>query len=68
MKDKREVVMPDHQVYKDVEEAMRHYLEAQDAGLPAEEVERLRLILESQIKAAHQYHSDAMGRAPLSRH
>jgi len=47
---------------------MRHYLEAQDAGLPAEEVERLRLILESQIKAAHQYHSDAMGRAPLNRH
>ncbi|RSC25340.1 hypothetical protein EGT09_02525 [Pseudomonas putida] len=68
MKDKREVVMPDHQVYKDVEEAMKRHLEAQEAGLPAQEVERLRLILESQIKAAHQYHSDAMGRAPLNRH
>ena len=42
-----ETLLPDHPAYIEAVEAMRRYHEAQDAGAPANEVERLRLIAES---------------------
>lgn len=59
--DKTEVPMPDHPVYQDATEALRHYLEAKESGAPAQEVERLRLIADAQIKAASDYHLSASG-------
>ncbi|MDV9031724.1 hypothetical protein Q7C30_006380 [Pseudomonas sp. RAC1] len=61
------VPMPDHQVYKDATEAMREYLLAREAGAPAHELERLRLIADAQIKAASAYQPDSIGYQPIDR-
>ncbi|AXO88458.1 hypothetical protein DZC75_10790 [Pseudomonas parafulva] len=65
--DKTEVPMPDHPVYQDATEALRQYLEAKESGAPAQEVERLRLIADAQIKAASAYQLDSMGYQPIDR-
>lgn len=56
-----EVLMPDHPMYTDAVDAMKRYHEAQAAGEPAEEVERLRLIAESQFQAVTDYQLKALG-------
>ncbi|HDS1693703.1 hypothetical protein GEV38_07095 [Pseudomonas sp. 13159349] len=56
-----EVLMPDHPMYTDAVDAMRRYHEAQGAGRPADEVERLRLIAESQFQAVTDYQLKALG-------
>ena len=65
--DKTEVLMPDHPVYQDATEALRQYLEAKESGAPVQEVERLRLIADAQIKAASAYQLDSMGYQPIHR-
>lgn len=49
-------------------EALRTYHNAQDAGAPAEEVERLRRIAESAYQAVTDYQLYALGHQPLVRH
>lgn len=49
-------------------EALRLYHNAQDAGVPAEEVERLRVIAESAYQAVTDYQLFALGHQPLIRH
>lgn len=49
-------------------EALRTYHDAQDAGAPEEEVERLRLIAESSYQAVTEYQLYALGHQPLTRH
>ena len=44
-------------------EAMRHYHEAQDAGAPPDEVERLRLLAESLFEAVSDYQSRVIAKA-----
>ncbi|WP_252088914.1 hypothetical protein [Pseudomonas sp. MWU13-3659] len=48
--------------------ALRRYHEAQDAGAPPEEIERLSLIAESAYKAVTDYQLYALGHQPLTRH
>jgi len=50
-----EILMPDHAMYTDAVDALRRYHEAQRAGGHADEVERLRLIAESQFQAVSDY-------------
>ena len=47
---------------------LRRYHEAQDAGAPPEEIERLSLIAESAYKAVTDYQLYALGHQPLTRH
>jgi hypothetical protein len=49
MPKKSKILPPDHPAYTEVIEAMRRYRDSQDTGTPAIEVERLRLIAESQL-------------------
>lgn len=49
-------------------DALRRYHEAQDAGAPPGEVERLRVIAESAYQAVTDYQLYALGRQPLTRH
>lgn len=49
-------------------EALRTYHNAQAAGVPAEEVERLRVIAESAYQAVTDYQLYALGHQPLIRH
>lgn len=49
-------------------EALRLYHNAQAAGVPPEEVERLRLIAESAYQAVTDYQLYALGHQPLIRH
>ncbi len=49
-------------------EALRTYHDAQDAGAPEEEVERLRRIAESAYQAVTDYQLFALGHQPLIRH
>ncbi|MFJ4385466.1 hypothetical protein ACIP02_14095 [Pseudomonas sp. NPDC089408] len=56
-----EVLMPDHPMYTDAVDAMKRYHDAQVAGRPADEVERLRLIAESQFQAVTDYQLKALG-------
>lgn len=55
------ILYPDHPMYTDAVDAMRRYHEAQKAGRPADEVERLRLIAESQFQAVTDYQLKALG-------
>ncbi|MNR55735.1 hypothetical protein D3C85_1761680 [compost metagenome] len=48
-------------MYTDAVDALRRYHEAQGAGRPADEVERLRLIAESQFQAVTDYQLKALG-------
>ncbi|MCE1055910.1 hypothetical protein [Pseudomonas alloputida] len=54
------ILYPDHPMYTDAVDAMRRYHEAQRAGRPADEVERLRLIAESQFQAVTDYQLKAL--------
>ncbi|MCU7281714.1 hypothetical protein OC926_17835 [Pseudomonas peradeniyensis] len=49
-------------------EALRTYHNAQTAEVPAEEVERLRVIAESAFQAVNEYQLYALGHQPLTRH
>ena len=55
-------MLPDDPMYADAVAAMKRYHEAQAAGLPTEEVERLRQIAESQFQAVNEYQLRALGR------
>jgi len=48
-------------MYADAVEAMKRYHEAQDSGRACEEIERLRLIAESQFRAVTEYQLKAFG-------
>ena len=48
-------------MYTEAPDAMKRYNEALTAGRPAEEIERLRLIAESQFQAVNQYQLKALG-------
>ena len=48
--------------------SLRHYHEAQVAGAPPEQVERLRLMAESAYQAVSDYQLYALGYQPLTRH
>ncbi|MFJ4256825.1 hypothetical protein ACIP01_07685 [Pseudomonas monteilii] len=61
MAHKPAVLYPDHRMYTDAVEAMRQYHEAQASGSPAEQVERLRKIAESQFQAVNDYQLEALG-------
>ncbi len=62
MKHKPPALYPDHPMYTDAVDALRHYHEAQAADGPADEVERLRLIAEAQFQAVNEYQLKALGR------
>ncbi|WP_216891724.1 hypothetical protein [Pseudomonas putida] len=61
MTKKSPVLYPDHPMYTDAMVAMKKYHEAQALGSPAEEVERLRLIAESQFRAVNEYQLKSLG-------
>jgi hypothetical protein len=61
MKCKPPILFPDHPMYTDAVEALKRYDEAQASGEPAEEVERLRMIAESQFQAVTDYQLKALG-------
>ncbi|MCY1419371.1 hypothetical protein D9M71_349590 [compost metagenome] len=62
MKRKPPILYPDHPMYTDAVEAWKRYREAQASGAPAEEMERLRMIAESQCQAVTDYQLKALGR------
>jgi hypothetical protein len=55
-------------MYTNAVDAMKRYHEAQASGEPVEEVERLRLIAESQFQAVNDYQLRALGRPGGSVH
>ena len=63
-----EILPPDHPAYTEAVEAMRRYHEAQEAGAPAVEVERLRLIAESLFQAVTDYQMKAFGIGDVTTH
>lgn len=48
--------------------ALRQYHEAQTAGVPPDQVERLRLIAESAYQAVTDYQLYALGHQPITKH
>ena len=62
MKCKPPILFPDHPMYTDAVAAWRRHHESKASGAPAEEVERLRLVAESQFQAATDYQLRALGR------
>ena len=54
-------LLPDDPMYAEAVAAMKRYHEAQAAGQPAEDVERLRQIAESQFQAVNDYQLRALG-------
>ncbi|MFV3337934.1 hypothetical protein [Pseudomonas sp. 43(2021)] len=61
MKCKPPILYPDHPMYTDAVEALKRYHEALASDEPAEEVERLRMIAESQFQAVTDYQLKALG-------
>jgi len=61
MKQTPPILYPDHVMYADAVKAMKHYHESQDSGRSCEEIERLRLIAESQFRAVTEYQLKALG-------
>lgn len=55
-------VLPDDPMYADAVAAVKLYHDAQVAGQSAKEVERLRVIAESQFQAVNDYQLRALGR------
>ncbi|MFK3774093.1 hypothetical protein [Pseudomonas sp. NPDC089406] len=49
-------------------DAQRRYHEAHDAGAPADEVERLRLLADSLFQTVTDYQLDAVGHQRQTRH
>lgn len=68
MTDTSSLLPPDHRMYADAVEAMKRYHQAQADGLSPSEVERLRLIAESQFQAITDYQLRALGRPGGSPH
>ncbi|MBK4989745.1 hypothetical protein [Pseudomonas sp. S36] len=68
MKSKTPILYPDHPMYTDAVDALRRFHEAQSAGEPPLEVERLRLIAEAQFQAVTDYQLKALGRPADERH
>ncbi|HBO7312069.1 MULTISPECIES: hypothetical protein [Pseudomonas] len=62
------ILPPDHPAYTEAVEAMRRYHEAQGTGVPAIEVERLRLIAESHFQSITDYQMKAFGRGGSTTH
>lgn len=56
-----DLLLPDHPAYTEAFEAMRRYDEARDAGVPASEVEKLRIISEALFQALTDYQMRAFG-------
>lgn len=56
-----DLLPPDHPAYSEAVEAMRRYHQAQDAGAPAIEVEKLRLITEALFQSVADYQMRAFG-------
>ncbi|PSS58917.1 hypothetical protein [Pseudomonas sp. BBP2017] len=56
-----QVLYPDHSMYKDAVDAMKRFHDARAAGIPAEKVERLRLIAEAHFQAVNEYQRNAFG-------
>lgn len=52
----------------EVTAALRRYNEAQDAGEPADQVERLRVLAESAYQAVTDYQLYAYGLQPITKH
>ncbi len=61
MSNRPPLLLPDHPMFTDAVDAMRRYDEAKAAGASSEEVERLRLIAESQFQAVTDYQLKALG-------
>lgn len=61
METKPPFLYPDHPMYTDAVEAWKRYHEAQASDEPPEEVERLRMIAESQFQAITDYQLKALG-------
>ncbi len=55
-------------MYTDAVDAMRRYHEAQISGRTTEEIERLRLIAESQFQAVNEYQLKALGQSAGKAH
>jgi len=62
MKCKPPILFPDHPMYTDAVEALKRYHEAQASDEPAEEVERIRMIVALQFHAVTDYQLRALGR------
>lgn len=62
------MIMPDHPAMLEAVNAMRRFYEAQQAGLPAPQVERLRQCAVRQFQAINDYQLAILGRQPLVRH
>lgn len=63
MNRKPPILYPDHPMYTNAVQAWKLYHEAQASGEPAEELERLRVIAESQYQAVTDYQLRAMAAA-----
>jgi hypothetical protein len=61
-------LFPDHPMYTDAIEALKRYHQAQADGASPLEIERLRLIAESQFQAVTDYQLRALGRPGGSPH
>jgi len=68
MSNRPPLLLPDHPMFTDAVEAMRRYDEAKAAGASSEEVERLRLIAESQFQAVTDYQLRALGHPGSATH
>lgn len=62
------MIMPDDPVMLAAIEALKRYHQAQEAGKPKAEVERLRLEAELHFQSINDYQLAALGRQPLVRH
>ncbi|MGB5954963.1 hypothetical protein [Pseudomonas sp.] len=61
MSNRPPLLLPDHPMFTDAVDAMRRYDEAKADGASPEEIERLRLIAESQFQAITDYQLKALG-------
>lgn len=68
MSKRPQILLPDHPAYTEAVEAMRRYHEAHDAGAPAIEVKRLRLIAESLFQSVTDYQMKAFGKDGTTTH
>lgn len=58
--DANDMLMPDHEMYLQVTEALKRFHEAMDMGAPALEVERLRQIYAAHVQAVTDYQLKAL--------
>lgn len=62
------LIEADEPLVKQAVQALRKYHDAQSAGAPANEVERLRCEAESLFQAVNEYQRCALGGRPSTRH